>query len=505
MKCPKCQNEINSNAKFCTKCGCNLAVEMANAAKKSAMQTSQQVCAKCGATLTAGAMFCTKCGTPVKAEGAAKAQSSEGETVFLYDNNGNKENTDTVLLNESNVPNQQDIPIPDDIVPPDNNNKKQKKEKEPKKAKELKNTQDEKKAGAGMIIAVIILLLLVIASGVACVLVWNGTIALPFSEKKPEIETEVSTEENTDGALPEKPSVDTAELFAEPQALLAEGKNQVGNDAEVLTGMENLRNAMYQFAEKAEGAGDASIASDKIAEAYNAYVSGVIRHKDLMNGQTLSGSIYSQIMLEINDAAALAEEFASKGYTLDISTLTSTKDEFASSYKDRIIAAFDDFTNRAAWSRTEAWNLMSNTPETMFETTDLDNPLRLRYAYALSWWIQKQIETELGNGTITAKGAALKIANMIDVMDYNPMMINYYITYMKDSGEDCSEVSQAYDEMIEHIAQTQGIRIGEDIALDHFWYFNDFGTYSVDDTNGVTVENRQWIRDRMETVAFVKQ
>lgn len=473
---------------------------MANAAKKSAMQTSQQVCTKCGATLTAGAMFCTKCGTPVKTEGAAKAQSSEGETVLLYDN---KENTNTELLSETNVPNRQDVPILDDIVPPDNNsNKKQKKKKEPKK------TQEDKKAGAGMIIAVIILLLLVIASGIVCILVWNGTISLPFSEKKPEIETEVSTEENTesiDGTLSEKLSVDTTELFTEPQALLAEGKNQVGNDVEVLTGMENLRNAMYQFAEKAEGAGDASIASDKIAEAYNAYVSGVIRHKDLMNGQTLSGSIYSQIMSEINDAAALAEEFAGKGYTLDVSTLTSTKDEFDSSYKDRIIAAFDDFTNRTAWSRTEAWNLMSNTPETMFETTDLDNPLRLRYAYALSWWIQKQIETELGNGTITAKGAALKIANMIDVMDYNPMMINYYITYMNDSGEDCSEVSQAYDEMIEHIARTQGIRIGEDIALDHFWYFNDFGTYSVDDTNGVTVENRQWIRDRMETVAFVKQ
>ena len=482
---------------------------MANAAKKSAIQTSQQVCTKCGATLTAGAMFCTKCGTPVKSEGAAKAQSSQGETVLLYDNNDSKQNTNTVLLNENNVSNRQDTPMLDDIVPPDNNsNKKQQKKKEPKKTKEPKNTQDEKKAGAGMIIAVLILLLLVIASGVVCVLVWNGTISLPFSEKKLEIEPEVSTEENTesmDGELSEKPSVDTTELFAEPQALLAEGRNQVGNDAEVFTGMENLRNAMNQFAEKAEEAGDASIASDKIAEAFNTYVSGVIRHKDLMNGQTLSGSIYSQIMSEINDAIALAEEFADKGYTLDVSTLTSTKEEFASSYKDRVIAAFDDFTNRAAWSRTEAWNLMSNTPETMFETTDLDNPLRLRYAYALSWWVQKQIETELGNGTITAKGAALKIANMIDVMDYNPMMINYYITYMKDSGEDCSEVSQAYDEMIEHIAQTQGIRIGEDIALDHFWYFNDFGTYSVDDTNGVTVENRQWIRDRMENVAFVKQ
>ena len=45
--------------------------------------------------------------------------------------------------------------------------------------------------------------------------------------------------------------------------------------------------------------------------------------------------------------------------------------------------------------------------------------------------------------------------------------------------------------------------------LDHFWYFNDFGEYSGDmedgSTNGVTPENRQWIRDRMANVTFVTQ
>ena len=132
------------------------------------------------------------------------------------------------------------------------------------------------------------------------------------------------------------------------------------------------------------------------------------------------------------------------------------------------------------------------------------NPLRLRYAYALSWWIQRQVETELANGTITGKGAAIKIAELIEAMDYNPMMINYYITYMNEAGEDCSQVSEAYNEIVQHIADTQGIWIGTDIPLDHFWYFNDFGEYSVDDVNGVTPENRQWIRDRMGSVVFVQ-
>ena len=79
MKCPKCQTEIKSNAKFCTKCGCNLAVEMAKmqatAPQQQPIQQSvqtQQVqmkptCAKCGSPLMPGARFCTKCGTPVAA------------------------------------------------------------------------------------------------------------------------------------------------------------------------------------------------------------------------------------------------------------------------------------------------------------------------------------------------------------------------------------------------------------------------------------------------------
>ena len=52
---------------------------------------------------------------------------------------------------------------------------------------------------------------------------------------------------------------------------------------------------------------------------------------------------------------------------------------------------------------------------------------------------------------------------MIETMDYNPMMINYYISYMNDAGEDCSEVSQAYDDIVNQLSQTQGIVIGQDI------------------------------------------
>lgn len=509
MKCPKCQNEINSNAKFCTKCGCNLAAEMAKSAAKPAGPGQAPVCAKCGANLMPGAKFCTKCGTPAA---PAPVRQTQDQTRFLYEGGSNGDDGRTVLLGSDAAPAApvsanppQPAPMPGDIVPPADGGKKPKKEKKEKQPQSQDRPQQkQEKSGSGLMIAAIILLVLVVASGALCFLVWNGTIGLPAiggAAERPGRD-EGGTEEPSDGET--AVDVDAGELFAETDELLAKGKGQTAVDAEIVEGMDNLSSAMRQFAQKAEEAGDAGLAADRIADAYASYVSAVIKHKDMMGGQSVSSSIYAQIMSEMEGASDLADELAEKGYTIDTSALTAAKDAFDTSYTEKIISTFDEFTSRTSWSRTEAWNLMSGF-DSMFDSSDLDNPLRLRYTYALAWWVQKQIETELGNATITAKGAAIKIANMMEAMDYNPMMLNYYISYMKEAGEDCSDAADAYDEIVRHIAETQGITIGEDIPLDHFWYFNDFGKYSVDDTNGVTPENRQWIRERMRSVTFVKQ
>ena len=168
-------------------------------------------------------------------------------------------------------------------------------------------------------------------------------------------------------------------------------------------------------------------------------------------------------MEELNDIISLGEDLAAKGYAIDASSMTETRDIFDKEYKEHIAEEFNSFTQRNMWSRTEAWKLINDTADNMFDPANLDDPIRLRYVYALSWWIQRQLETEIGNGTITEKGAAIKIANQIEEMDYNPMMLHYYITYMNHSGEDCSEVEKAYQDIVDYLAKTQGIRLGEDI------------------------------------------
>lgn len=373
----------------------------------------------------------------------------------------------------------------------------------PDSAEDSQNSQDSdtpdrqsRKTGRKLFGIKMVLAVLVIVIGAACFGVWRKTTP----DDVPAEPTDAVPTVNS----PVNPPVSPEELFADQDALLDEGKRQAAIDAEVVNAMENLDNVIQQLVQKAEDAGDMSLAADRLADAYSTYISAVYRHRDMLDGQTLSGAIYKQIMSELDDAVSLGDYLTEKGCAVDTAAVKTSRDEFETAYTDKVIAAFDEFTTREMWSRTEAWNLMSATSDNMFDTSDLDNPVRLRYAYALSWWTQKQIETELNNGTITAKGAAIKIANMIDIMDYNPMMIHYYITFMNEAGEDCTDVSNAYNEIVEHLAQTQGIRIGEDIDLAHFWYFNDFVTHSVDDTNGVTQENRQWIRGRMSYVTFIK-
>lgn len=459
MICPKCQNEIIDSEKLCPKCGYQFVKETTKQDMKPALQ--QAVCANCGASLIPGIRYCTKC---------------------------------AALLSQGDMMN----PVKADA--------------DMDSAVETKKMAKKKPKTGIIIVAALVLILLASAAAVGFWIHSNKTeppaleavgILNEEESENDSVPQETGDADSSPKASSVQEEVDADALFAEADALLEEGKEKTEVDAEIINGMDVIEDAIHQFVEKAEEAGDIDIAQERIADAYASYVSAVIRYKEMLNGQTLSGNIYSQILSEMEKAEVLADELTDKGFPIDDSYLETEKEEFISQYNDRMITTFNEFTQREMWSRTEAWNLMADADK-MFEASDVDNPLRLRYAYALAWWIQKQIETELNNGTITQKDAAIKIANSIKDMDYNPMMLYYYIYYMKEAGEDCAEVEMAYNKIVDHIYDTQGIRIGEDFDLQHFWYFNDFGEYSVDDTNGVTPENRQWIRDYMETVAFVK-
>jgi hypothetical protein len=60
MKCPRCQQENPSQAKFCLECAAPLALR----------------CGNCGTQLPGGAKFCFECATPVGAPGSASRFAS---------------------------------------------------------------------------------------------------------------------------------------------------------------------------------------------------------------------------------------------------------------------------------------------------------------------------------------------------------------------------------------------------------------------------------------------
>ncbi len=562
MKCPRCQTENNTQARFCVQCGYDLST---TGQMKGAVH-----CACCGAILPAGVRFCTSCGTPIgntftqqndDSEGTMILEESYGDldddsegTMILEESNPEQEDSfegtmvleetsmpftvdqsdKTQMLNDSSMPftvdqsdrtqmlNDSSMPFTVDQSDRtqmlndsvgnevnhanyyENNTYNGGMNQGGNNTVQTNTTQSN--SGNKMKLVIGLLCIMIAAAAAVLVLVWKGIVKLPFdlpfiplTESETTTEIESSTTETTDEKESGK-GVSEEQLFNADKDLSA-GKEKIENIEELIDGMENIESAMEQYKTLADEFGMSEVVSEHMADAYDVYASAIIKHKDMMAEQELSGGIYAQIMNEFSRAVTYAQEFATVGFDVDTSLLISERDGFDTSYRNRIIKAFNEFASRDSWSRTEAWNLMDDT-DSMFSSDDLDDPIRLRYCYALAWWTQKQIESELGSGTITQKGAALKIANILEATDYNLMLVDYYIQYMHAEGQDCSMVETAYSEILEKLADTQGLHIGEDVDIAHFWYFNDFGQYSVDDKNGVTTENRQWIRQRLGSVTF---
>lgn len=556
MKCPRCQTENNTQARFCVQCGYDLSTigQMYGGNK---MQGAVH-CARCGAILPAGVRFCTSCGTPIGNTSTQQQNDSEGTMVLEEFYTGQDDDSEgtmileepytrqdddpegTIILEESNMEqddnsegtivleqnlmsftNQSDITqMLDNSVGNEVNNGNYYNNYTHENTNNFSNINQggsvqrntlqtnttQNKSSNTVKVVIGLLCIMIAAAAVMLVLVWKGIIKLPFDfpiipAPKPELET--VTEPLQTDTIDEKESRSgvSEEQLINADKDLSTGKEKIENIEELIDGMENIHSAMDQYKALADEFGMSEVVSEHMADAYDVYASAIIKHKDMMAEQELSGGIHEQIMNEFGQAVAYAEEITAVGFDVDTSLLISERDGFDTSYRNRIIKAFNEFASRDSWSRTEAWNLMDDT-DSMFASDDLDNPIRLRYCYALAWWTQKQIESELGSGTITQKGAALKIANILEATDYNLMLVDYYIQYMHAENQDCSMVETAYSEILDKLADTQGLRIGEDVDIAHFWYFNDFGQYSVDDKNGVTIENRQWIRQRLSSITF---
>ncbi len=517
MKCPNCQTENNEGAKFCRSCGTKLEVAAA---------ATPKFCAKCGSPLKEGAKFCAKCGTPVAAAGTAAAGAAAAGAA------AQKAEAPKAAAPQTAAPK---AAAPKAAAPqaaaPKAAAKVDKKaakaaEKAQKAAQKAAAKQaSEKKKGHGGLIALIILLLLIIALVAVGFLSKIGMITLPevitdavpflsasetsndeeeeseASEEESEETDETETETETETA-----TMSVEEAFAEVSPVVANAKTTIAS-GDYYNGVQELSGAIDQYLEIAAAEHLGEAAQEEIRSAYDSYKMGILSHVTMLEGQAINSGIYSQIQSEINDGIAKGQAITDAGYTVDSSDLSAKLEAVPDSFRTSYINQFNVFVNGETWSRTESWQLMEeayNTDNGVLLTGDANDPLLLRYQFALAYYTRKTIETGLADGSMTASDAVTKIVELLPEVSYSPLLIYDLINYAKDAGVDSMAYQEAYDTIIDRIESTQGIEIvapgeasGDQISLDKFWYFNTFDEHSVSDTNGVTTENLDWIRSNV--------
>lgn len=247
-----------------------------------------------------------------------------------------------------------------------------------------------------------------------------------------------------------------------------------------------------------------------ITSAYDTYKAATIRFCDNILAQGAYSGCYTQINATLTDAISLTESIGNNGYYADGSELYVYKNNLVATYRDIFIQTINKVTEYENWSRNEAWGYAEQAYQTqengttvLFSVDDLEDPLRMRYEYCLAWITRKNCETALADGSMTYIGAVQQMDAILKETDYNPMLLEDIIYYGSCAGMNVDKYCEAYDAIINEIWSDQGLSIGYDVDLNHFWYFNDLDgedKYKVSDWNGTTAHVRDWIRSNVPVI-----
>ena len=104
---------------------------------------------------------------------------------------------------------------------------------------------------------------------------------------------------------------------------------------------------------------------------------------------------------------------------------------------------------------------------------------------------RKRCETGLADGSMSYADAVQTLASILEETDYNPLLLQDMVNYGQQAGMN-----------VDIIQREEGITIGGDVDLDHFWYFNDLdgdSSYRVGDY-GTTSYVRSWIRNNISGI-----
>ena len=365
-----------------------------------------------------------------------------------------------------------------------------------------------KKSKVPVIIAIVLAVILLLLGAVYLMIGIFGSDNLEAAATTPSRETaveEVISQTDAKGDITLLNAVDTV---AESAKAEYEAGNYEG-------GCTQGKEALEQYMTVAEANNLTEEVQKKIEDAYEVYQNSVIMQCNNLEEQQASEAMFEQTWGIISDAADFSTQLVENGYAVDNSELMTYKEECTLVFKTKFIEAINNITGYENWSRDEAWNyaeeaekINENGNAMMFDSEDLEDPLRLRYEYSLAWVTRKRSETGLADGSLTKADVVNNMRAILKETDYNLLLLQDIISYGSDAGLDISRYAEAYNAIVDEIYREQGLTIVAGDAQDvpqtvdvrHFWYFNDLtgeDAYKVDFSNGTTAATRAWIRNNV--------
>ena len=289
-----------------------------------------------------------------------------------------------------------------------------------------------------------------------------------------------------------------------------------GDQSELLNGSYQIAlDGFIVLASKYELADDVS---KEAAEVFEKFAQQTRNSVALLDGQKVSSGLYIQTRLYYDDILSYANAMSNAGIKFDDCGIQAESDALIETYRAKYIYAINEITNLESWSRDEAWALMEDAASivdddgnrVLFNDDDLDDPMRLRYIYALAWKTRKDIETGIANGEMTYEDALDRIDEVLRDTDYNLMLLHDGIYYCDKAGIDSAPYKVAFDNEIEKIQEFDKIIIVLDpakadethILMNRYWAFNDISggaeaAYQVSYNNGTSSTTRAWIRENI--------
>ncbi len=388
--------------------------------------------------------------------------------------------------------------------------------------------------------------LVIIAIVAVTVLYKKDIIHISFLDKLFHTEETVETEDEIEEADADQKEADNNKkadgLVSKADALVEANGEKVLNDDLRADAMQKLVEAMDLY--KQAGPDQAA---EGMNHAYTYYVKGTQKQVDMLMTLDVAADIYSEIVSTIDDTIAYGNGLTSAGFNVDMGNITSLRDNIEEKYKALFIEEFNKFIDEYQWNVRHNEEFMRGAMEA-FEPDEPDDPIRLRYAYAKAWLVHQEVVEGINDGSLDSEDAFKKIVKEAEDCDYCEFLMQeaesnayrannegaaagsqgkdgHYFGKLSDtpiiSDSDTKEYSfddiaalnlnpaelryaryeiYARHDMKSLMSQQADAVFGTENGIDpyKFMSYNDFGEYSTDNRNGLTVTERHNIRSIMQ-------